>query len=57
MVVLLTFFLDGEYGVSSVGVDAILANECGTQWQNYIALLQGSEMTAGFHCRNWILGT
>ena len=48
MVVLLTFFLDGEYGVSSVGVDAILANECGTQWQNYIALLQGSERQQGF---------
>ena len=26
------------------------------QGQNYVALLQGSEMSAGFHSRNLILG-
>ena len=37
-------------------IGAILGNGYGIQGQNYFALLQGSEMTAGFHCRNWILG-
>ena len=54
MVVLLTFFWDGEYGFSTVG--AILGNGDKVQGQNYIALLQGSEMTAECHYRNWILG-
>ena len=26
------------------------------QGQNYVALLRGNEMSAGFHYRNWILG-
>ena len=56
MVVLLTFFGDGEYGFSTVGVGAILGNGCGIQGKNYVELLQGSEMTAGFHNMNWILG-
>ena len=37
-------------------VNAILGNGYGIQGQNYVALLQGSEMTAGFHFRNLILG-
>ena len=37
-------------------IGAILGNGYGIQGQNYVALLQGSEMTAGFHYRNWILG-
>ena len=37
-------------------IGAILGNGYGFQGQNYVALLQGSEMTAGFHYRNWILG-
>ena len=37
-------------------VKAILGNGYGIQGQNYVALLQGSEMTAGFHFRNLILG-
>ena len=37
------------------GVGAILGNEYGIQGQNYVALLQGSEITAGFHYWNWIL--
>ena len=35
---------------------AILGNGCGIQGQNYVALLQGSEMSAEFHHRNFILG-
>ena len=34
---------------------AILGNGCGIQGQNYNALLQGSETTAGYHYRNLIL--
>ena len=45
----------GEYGFSNVGVGVILGNGWAIQGQNYVALLQGSEMTAGFHYRNWIL--
>ena len=37
------------------GVGAILGNGYGIQGQAYVALLQGSEITAGFYCRNWIL--
>ena len=37
------------------GVGAILGNGYRIQGQNYVTLLQGSEITAGFHCRNWIL--
>ena len=54
-VVLLSFFRGGEYGFSNVGVGVILGHRCGIQGQNYVTLLQGSEMTAGFHYRNWIL--
>ena len=49
-------FLDGEYGLLLWGVDAILGNGYGIRGQNYVALLQGSEMSAGFHYRNLILG-
>ena len=56
MVVLLTFFGAGEYGFSTVGVGAILGNGLGIQGQNYVKLLQVSEMTAGFHYTNCILG-
>ena len=52
MMVLLTFFWDGEYGFSIVAVGAILGNGCGIQGQNYVALLQGSGTTAGFHHRS-----
>ena len=38
-------------------VGAILGNGYGIQGQNDVALLQGSEITAGFHYRNWILDT
>ena len=54
MVILLTFFGDGEYGFSNVRVAAILRNGYEIQGQNYVTLLQGSEMTAGFHYRNLI---
>ena len=37
-------------------VAAILGNGYRTQGQNYVALLQGSEMLAVFHYRNLILG-
>ena len=36
-------------------VGAILENRYGIQGQNYVALLQGSEMTADFHYKNFIL--
>ena len=49
MVVLLTFLSHGQ-------VTAILGNGYGIQGQNHVALLQGSEMPAGLHYRNLILG-
>ena len=56
MVVLLTFFGgDEEYGFSTAGVGAILGNGRGIQEQNYFALLLGSEMTARFHYKDWII--
>ena len=36
-------------------IGAILGNGNGIQGENYVELLQGSEVTAGFHCRNWLL--
>ena len=38
------------------GVDASLRNGYGILEQNYVALPQGSEMSAGFHYRGVILG-
>ena len=35
------FFMDGEYGFSTVGVGAILGNWCEIQGHNYVALLHG----------------
>ena len=43
------FFGDGECGFSTVGVGVITGNEYGIQNLIYIALLQGSRVTAGFH--------
>ena len=37
------------------GVGNVQGNGYGIQGQNYVALLQGSEITSGFHYRNWIL--
>ena len=37
------------------GGSAILGNGYGVQGQNYVVLLQGSEVPAGFHYRNLIL--
>ena len=50
------FWRDVEYGFSTVEVGAILGNGCRIQGQNYVALLHGCEVTAGFHCKDWILG-
>ena len=36
---------------------AILGTGCGIQGQSYVALLQGSEISAGFHYRDLILRT
>ena len=49
-------FLNGNFGFTSMGVDAILRNGCGTYGQNYVVLLQESEVTAGYHYRGFILG-
>ena len=38
-------------------VCAILGNRYRIQGQNYVSLFQGSEISAGFHYRDWILGT
>ena len=38
------------------GVGAILRNLYRIQGQNYVALFLGSEMSAGFHNKNLILG-
>ena len=38
------------------GVGAILGNGYAVQGQNYVALLLGSEISAGFYYRNSILG-
>ena len=57
MVAPLTFF---SQMVSMIlvlwGIGAILENGYGSQGQNYVALLQGSKMSAGFYCKNLILG-
>ena len=37
------------------GVGSILGNEFGIEGQNYVVLLQGSEMSTGIHSRNLIL--
>ena len=37
------------------GVGVILGNWYGSEGPNYVALLQRSEIRAGFYCRNWIL--
>ena len=44
------------YGFSSMGSwsYSILDNGNGIEEQNYVALLQGSEMSAGMHSRNLI---
>ena len=58
MVVLLTFHLHMMSTVLVLWeVGAILLNGYGIQGQNYVSLLQGSGMPAGFHTRNLILGT
>ena len=45
MVVLLTFFWNGECHFSTVGVGVTLGNRCGIQGQNYVPSLQGSKVT------------
>ena len=49
MVAPFDLFLDGEYGLLLQGANAILADGYGIQGQMYVALLQGSEMSTGFH--------
>ena len=56
MVVLLTFFCMVNMVVVLWWVAAILRNGCGIQGQNHVAWLQGSKMSVGFHCKNFILG-
>ena len=56
MVFLLTFFRMVSMVLVLCEVAAILGNGYRIQGQNYVALLQGNEMAAGFHFRNLILG-
>ena len=49
MMVLLTSYWDDEYGFYTMDVGAIPVNGCRIEGQNYVALLQGTETTAGFH--------
>ena len=44
---LMAFFMCDELSLVLWGVGAILRNECGHREQNYVALFQGSEMSAG----------
>ena len=53
--VLLTFFWNGKYDFSAVGIGTILGNGYAIQGQKYVALLQGSETTTEFHHRSCIL--
>ena len=46
---------NGEYDFSTVEIGAILGNGCAIQGKKYVALLQGSETTTGFHYRSCIL--
>ena len=55
MVVLLTFFWMVSMVLLLWGVGAILGDGNGVQVQNYIALLQRSEMSAGSHGRGLTL--
>ena len=53
MVVLLTFFSCWVW-FYLWGVDAILGNGCGIERQNYVVLLQGGKVYAGFRYRDLI---
>ena len=53
MVVLSDAFLDGE--LILYGADAILGDGYGSQGQKYVALLQESEMSAGFRYKGLML--
>ena len=57
MVLLLTFFTHRVVSVVVVPweVSAIPANGYRIQGQNYVALIQESEITADFHYRNYVL--
>ena len=47
MVAMLMVFTCEELGLVLWGVGPILSNGCGHWGQNYVALFQGSEMSAG----------
>ena len=55
MLVLLTFFWMVSVALLVWVVHAILGNGYGIKRQNYVALLWGSEISAGFHSRGFIL--
>ena len=56
VVLLMVFFMCDELVLVLSGVGPILKNGCGIRGQNYVALFQESEMSAGLHSRNLILG-
>ena len=53
---LMVFFTYDELGLVLYKVGPILSNGCGRRGKNYVALFQGSKMSAGQHFRNFILG-
>ena len=56
VVLLMVFFMCDELVLVLSGVRPILKNGCGIRGQNYVALFKESEMSAGLHSRNLILG-
>ena len=54
--VLLPFFWIVSMVLLLWEIDAFPGNGYGIQGQNYVALIQGDEMSAGFYYRDLILG-
>ena len=56
VVLLMVFFMCDELVLVLSGVGPILKNGFGIRAQNYVALFQESEISAGLQSRNLILG-
>ena len=55
VVMLMVFFMCDELVLVLRGVGPILRNGCGIWGQNYVALFQENEMSAGLQSKNLIL--